>query len=331
MTRALAYLKFYFGARRAARELIAPGDLVVLKTDPPMLSSVVGPLARRHGAKAIVWLQDVFPEVAHAYGVPGMGGPVGALLRRARDRSLVAADTIVAICDRMALRIAQVQGVDRNKVHVIHNWADGSVITPVDANANPQRREWKLAGSFVVGYSGNLGRVHEFDTMLDAAARLKSDAGIQFLIIGRGPRLDEVKARVEREQLTNVRFEPHQERSALSESLGVADVHISVLRPEFEGLVHPSKLYGIMAAGRPTLFVGDPEGETASIIAATKSGVTVRTGDVEGLVAAILELRSDSSKRIAMGGAARKAFDEKFAMAHAIRQWESMLESLVRP
>jgi glycosyltransferase involved in cell wall biosynthesis len=164
--------------------------------------------------------------------------------------------------------------------------------------------------------------------MVDAAVLLRDDPGIRFVVIGRGPRLQEVKARAARDGLANIRFEPHQDRAALGQSLGVADVHVSVLQPAFEGLVHPSKLYGIMAAGRPTLFIGDAEGETAGILAATGSGISVGTGDAAGVVTAIRSLRADPALRLQMGEAARRAFDERYAMPIALRQWRALLEAL---
>jgi len=326
--RGLAYLDFYRGARNAGRSIVGEGDIVVAKTDPPLLSAAIGPIAKRRGARVVAWLQDVFPEVAREYGVPGMGWPIGAAIARARDRSLAGADGIVAIGERMAGRIASIPGVSRERLHVIHNWADGDAIHPVDAAANPLRREWNLTDKFVVGYSGNLGRVHEFDTLLGAAAALKENDGIAFLFIGRGPRLAEVRARVEREGLRNVRFEAHQPREALAQSLGVPDVHICILRPEFETLVHPSKLYGILAAGRPSIFVGDMQGEAAHILASTGSGLSVRHGDVEGLRSAIELLRNDAAKRREMGDAARRAFDAHYSMSHALDRWETLLASL---
>jgi colanic acid biosynthesis glycosyl transferase WcaI len=326
--RGAAYLQYYLGARRAARRLIEPGDVVILKTDPPLLSAAVGPLAKRHGAKVVLWLQDVFPEVAHEYGVPGMGGPIGAALRHIRDRSLAIADRVVVIGERMGDKLVRNHSVARDRLHVIHNWADGAAITPLSPADNPLRRAWNLENEFVVGYSGNLGRVHEFETMLEAAKLLKGESRVRFLIIGRGPRLEEVQARVKREDISNVHFEAHQDRGSLAQSLGVADVHLSVLRPEFEGLVHPSKLYGIMAAGRPTLFVGDLSGETASILADTKSGLSVSTGDAQGLAAAILSLREQAEERANMGRRARQAFDQRFSMTIAIGKWETLLRSL---
>lgn len=327
--RALAYLDFYRGARRAARELLGPGDIVVAKTDPPLLSAALGPIASKRGAKMVAWLQDVFPEVAREYGVPGMGWPLGSAMAHARNRSLAGASGIVAIGDRMAERVASLPGVSKDRVHVVHNWADGEAIRPVDAGNNPLRRSWNLDGKFVVGYSGNLGRVHEFDTLLGAAAALRDNDAIVFLFIGRGPRLAEVRDRVERERLGNIRFEAHQPREALAESLGVPDVHVCVLRPEFEALVHPSKLYGILAAGRPTLFVGDVGGEAANILSRTGAGLSFRTEDVAGLRAAIEMLQKDSATRRAMGEAARRAFDAHYSMKHALDRWEDILGRIV--
>lgn len=323
--RALAYCDYYLGARRAAMRLVSSGDLVVLKTDPPLLSASIAHLAKGQGGRVIVWLQDLFPEVAREYGVPGMRGPLGAWLRHIRDSSLAEADAVVAIGDRMAERVRERGCVPPERLHVIHNWADGKAITPIGRDASRLRRPWGLEGCFVVSYSGNLGRVHEFDTLLDAAARLRAQEDIAFLIVGRGPRLAEVRAHVEREHLANVIFHPHQERAMLAQSLGVADVHICVLRPEFEGLVHPSKLYGIMAAGRPTLFVGDVTGETGRILAQSGAGLAVPRGDGPGLAAAILRLRDDCAAGNAMGERARRAFAERYDMPVALARWEALV------
>jgi glycosyltransferase involved in cell wall biosynthesis len=326
--RALAYLDYYRGARKAARDLVKPGDVVVLKTDPPLLSAAVGPIAKTQGARLVIWLQDVFPEVAREFGVPGMGGISGRVIRRIRDKSLSAADRVVVIGEHMAKVVILAGAAPAGKVEVIHNWADGEAIRPIEPDSNALRRRWAFDRKFVVGYSGNLGRVHEFDTIIDAARLLAGDANIQFVVIGRGPRLAEVTSRVKREGLSNVRFEPHQDRSLLSESLGVPDIHLSVLRPGFEGLVHPSKLYGIMAAGRPTIFIGDARAETAAILQSTGSGMVVANGDAAALVRAITSLRADEETRARMGRGARRAFDELYAMPIGFQKWRSVLASL---
>jgi glycosyltransferase involved in cell wall biosynthesis len=325
--RARAYLGFLVAARSAAGRLVSRGDIVVAKTDPPLLSACVARLVKARGARLVVWLQDLFPEVAREYGVIGLRGLAGPALRRVRDTSLARADAVVAICDAMAERVRALECVAPDRLHVIHNWADGMAIRPIDGATNPLRGEWGLADEFVVAYSGNLGRVHEFETLLDAALRLRGIPGLRFVVIGHGPRLEEVRMRVARDGIDNVLFRPPQERDALARSLGVGDLHVSVLQPRFEGLVHPSKLYGIMAAGRPTLFVGSPAGETARILSAAGAGVVVSPGDGESLAREILALRDDRERRIEMGRRARRAFEERYDMALALRAWTALLEA----
>jgi glycosyltransferase involved in cell wall biosynthesis len=323
--RALAYLAYLRGARRAAYRLLRVGDLAITLTDPPLLSAAIAPVAARRGAKLVAWLQDLFPEVAREYGIPGTGRIGGAPLRRLRDRSLAGAHAVVVIGDTMAERVRALGCVDAARLQVIHNWSDGRAIMPVDPTSNALRRAWGLDGRFVVGYSGNLGRVHEFGTLLDAAARLSGEPDVVVLIVGRGPRLAEAKQRAARDRLANLRFEPHQNRAHLAESLGAADLHISILPPAFEGLVVPSKIYGIMAAGRPTVFIGSITGETARILAQAGAGLTVATGDSAALAAAILRLRDDFRERAAMGDRARAAFEARYDMPIALRKWRSVL------
>jgi glycosyltransferase involved in cell wall biosynthesis len=292
-----------------------------------MLSTAVGPLVLARGAKLICWQQDVFPEVAQRYGVPGTGGLSGALLRGIRNRSLAKATRIVAIGERMAEHLRTLEGVNADRVEVIHNWADGNAIRPIGARDNALRSQWKLEGKFVVGYSGNLGRVHEFNTLLDAAHLMRdSTPDVVFLIVGRGPRLAEVLQRALSLGLSNVRFEPHQPLEMLSQSLTVPDVHISALQPRFEGLVHPSKLYGVMASGRPTLFIGDVGGESARILAAAGAGVTVGVGDHEKLATTIHELRDSPERCERMGTSARRVFEAQFDRPVAFSRWEALLD-----
>lgn len=321
--RALDYAAYYAGARRTARRLVGRGDVVVLKTDPPLLAPALGPLARRRGARVVVWMQDVFPEIARAYGVRGASGPLYALVCRSRDRALRRADSVVAISEAMEQRLLRI--VDRECMRVVHNWADGAALRAPHDEALEVKRSWGVADRFVVAYSGNFGRVHEFDTILRAAALLQDDLRIAFALIGRGPQFAAVQERVVGECLANVSFHPHQPRARLGAALAAADAHLNVLRPEFEGLVHPSKLYGIMAAARPTIFIGDVKGETARILGASGGGITIASGDAESLAHAIAQLARDPVRAAEMGLNARREFELRYDMPHALARWESLL------
>jgi len=216
-----------------------------------------------------------------------------------------------------------------NRIRVIPNWANMEAILPVAAADNPLRREWGLADKFVACYSGNMGRVHEFGTMLDAAQRLSAMAeAIGFLFIGGGAQRDMIEDEVRGRALANVQFRPYHDRAGLSFSLGVGDVHLVSQRPEVEGYVFPSKLYGILAAGRPAVFIGDPQGEIAALVEREGIGVAVRQGDAAGLAEQLLRLSGDAALREAMGARARALLCERYDRSIAFKAWLELLGGL---
>ena len=194
------------------------------------------------------------------------------------------------------------------------------------AEPNPLRGEWGLDGKFVVGYSGNLGRAHEYGTLLAAAEALRDERDMVFLFIGGGASMDGLRAEAGRAGSGICCFGHTSPTSALRESLAVPDVHLVVLRPEMEGLIVPSKFYGIAAAGRPTIFVGSLEGEIAGLLAEGEAGFSVAMGDGEGLADAILRLRDDPEFRERMGRNARRLCEERFSRRAALERWEEVLE-----
>lgn len=322
--RAVDYVSFYLSAARALWRIADHGTVVVAKTDPPMVSLVAAPIAHLRGAMLVNWLQDLFPEVAEALGLKLMRGSVIRLLRWARNLTLRQAHTNVVLGERMAARLIR-EGVPAESVRVIHNWADGAAIRPVPAEANPLRKEWDLEGRFVVGYSGNLGRAHEFHTVLEAAELLRDRGEVVFLFIGGGAQRRFVEEEATRRKLGNIRFRPYQPRERLAESLSVADVHLVTLSPALEGLIVPSKFYGIAAAGRPTLFVGDKDGEIPRLLCMGECGVAVGTGDSEGLAAAIRELADSPEQCARMGASARRLLETHFDRRIALRSWCEVL------
>jgi colanic acid biosynthesis glycosyl transferase WcaI len=320
--RAFDYLTFYLFAAVRLAGLLRKGDVVVAKTDPPLISVPAAFVARLRGVRLVNWVQDLFPETAERLGLRFAAGPVGACMRWWRNLSLRAAQLNVVVGERMR---AVVEGFVPGSTEVIHNWADGSSIRPIAQESNRLRSEWGLEGKFVVGYSGNLGRAHDFGTIIDAAARLREESGILFLFIGDGSQREALERKASAHGLTNVLFKPYQSRTALAESLSVADLHLVSLRPELEGLIVPSKFYGIAAAGRPTIFVGDHEGEVARLIAAHGCGLTVPTEDADALVEAVLSLRDDPERVVAMGNAARHLLENRFDQRIAMDRWEAVL------
>jgi len=322
--RATDYLTFYLTAARMMWKCTDSNTILVAKTDPPMVSLVAAVIARLKGATLVNWLQDLFPEVAYKLGVPMMNKPVVSFLRWVRNWTLQVAGTNVVLGSQMAA-VVQAQGVPERKVCLIPNWADGIAIKPLPHQANELRTKWDMSKKFVVGYSGNLGRAHEFDTIIDAADALRHRTDISFLFIGGGARLEYLQQEVTRRSLDNVHFKPYQLRERLRESLCLIDIHLVSLNPVLEGLVVPSKFYGIAAAGRPTIFIGDQKGELPTIIGASMCGTSVTSGDWQLLSSQITRYADDLSIYKEACENARQLFEARYCRSRVVKQWLSLL------
>lgn len=326
--RALDYLTFYLSAAWTLLRQVRSGDVVVLKTDPPMLSVAFTGLVRMRGGKVVNWLQDLFPEVGQQLGVSVLSGRVGRLLVHLRNRSLRRAEVNVCVGETMRQRLAD-QAVKNSTV--IHNWADGDAIRPLAPEDNPLREQWNLKDCFVVGYSGNLGRAHDLEPILDAAEKLKHRSNLRFLFIGGGARKPWLEEQVARRGLTAFLFKPYQARSDLGYSLTAPDAHVVSLRPEMEGFVVPSKFYGVAAAGRPTIFLGDRQGEIARMVEAADCGAVVDPHDGEALARLVDSwLQQDDLVR-RLGANARGAYDHHYSMQVSCEAWERLIRGLICP
>ncbi|MDR3416954.1 MAG: glycosyltransferase family 4 protein [Nevskia sp.] len=325
--RAIDYLSFYAACAGYLPRLLRRGDVLVAKTDPPLISVVAAAAARLRGAALVNWLQDVFPEVASQLEVAPLPPWLYAALRRIRDGSLRAAHTNVAL--GLGMRDFLIgRRIAEERIRVIENWADQDAIRTMPAQASELRRSLGLQDRFVVGYSGNLGRAHDYRTILDAASALAPNPRIVFLMVGGGANMTRLKEEAGSRQLTNLLFLPYQPRASLSDSLAAADIHLACLLPELEGLIVPSKFYGILAVERPVVYIGKPDGELAGIIGTAGCGAVVSCGDGAALAETLLKLQADPAKARAMGLRARKLFVETYTVDRATSQWLDLLREI---
>jgi colanic acid biosynthesis glycosyl transferase WcaI len=327
--RSIDYLAFYCSTWRTLRSLARPGDIVVAKTDPPLISIIAMFAIRARKAHMVNWLQDIYPEVAIRLNVPLVNSSIGRIFFSIlRNRSLKAAKANVVVGQQMVAHVL-FSNAASDRVHVIHNWTNDEAIRPVSQSDNPLRRKWQLEDKFVVGYSGNLGRAHDFDTVLAASKRLKNRLYIIFVCIGGGSGFDELRRTVEQQGLDrSFRFFPYQDHSILKYSLGVADVHWISLKPEVEGLIFPSKFYGAAAAGRPIIAISAENGELAQLINQHRCGVVIKPGNSEALAQTILELAGDRQRVADMGRRARDMLDLHFSRRQALESWRGLLAAL---
>lgn len=319
--RSLASLAFLAAAAVHLFVHVRRGDAVIALTDPPLLAPLMHPLIALRGGRLIHWWQDVYPEVAARLGVLRAGGWLHRGLRACRNASLRRADS-VAISEGMTRHLRAAEPRTR-AVTVIPNWSPDWTS---DAKAVARwRREQGFDNCVLFIYSGNLGRAHEFTTLLNAAERLREHPGLRVLIIGDGAQIMTLRHEAERRQLRNWNFLPFQPRPQLALTLAAADVHIASLNPSMESLIFPSKIQGILSAGRPCLFIGDDLGEAATLLRSAQCGIAVRLGDVAGLEQQMRHLVGDAAERRRLGHNARRLYEQQFTPGHAVTAWEQLL------
>jgi colanic acid biosynthesis glycosyl transferase WcaI len=285
--------------------------IVILMTDPPLLNIIARPIIGFKGGKVVNWLQDLFPEVAVGAGVLKKSSFINIALTKLRNIALNRSANNIVIGHIMQDYLLKA-GIDHKKILRIPNWADGSAIRPLFRDENSIRLEWGLKDKFIVGYSGSLGKAHDFSTFLSAIEQLQHESHICFLFIGGGVGMRQLEKHVFENKLKNVLFKPYQPREILHLTLSVADIHWVTLEPQMEGFIVPSKIYGILAAGRPIIFVGNKESELSIEVINLKCGVGVEIGDTESLVGLIKTYSTDIESIQKMGQCGREAFEELY-------------------
>lgn len=327
-SRAINYGRFRRGAQRQLANLVKPGDVVVVMTDPPLLGAAVTDIVVKRGGRVVHWVQDIYPEILTAHLGALVTFPLSPL-RALRDVAWHAASRCVTLGEDMTQAVAS-RGLPAGRITIVPNWAPRELHAPADSIAIAARRAaWGVTDKFVVAYSGNLGRVHEFTAVLDAAERLKARPDVIFLFIGSGARFAEVSAAARARGLANLRLLPPETRADLPAALAAADAQLVTLKPAFARLVYPSKLAGVLAAGRPVLFIGPPGGEIARLLAHERCGAAFGPNDGEQLAATIAAWQKDAAHRAQLGQNARSVYERDFTFAAALARWEEILHQTV--
>jgi colanic acid biosynthesis glycosyl transferase WcaI len=323
--RATNYFTYAGGALSEALRQARP-DIVLSMTDPPFLGAIGEVVAKRFGARFVVISQDVFPEIAvqlrrlrNPLLVRVLGGLVGFYLRRA--------DRVVAIGDTMRERL-EAKGARPERLRVIPNWVDTKRIHP-----EPRDNEWArangFAGKFVVMHSGNVGHAQDLDALVRAASLLRDLDDLSVVVVGGGARYRALRSLAEVLETDQVQFLPYQPRSVLPQSLSTADVHVVGLARGLAGFVVPSRLYGVLAAGRPVIAAAEESTETARLVREVGCGVVVPPGRPAELAWTIRELRERRDELDEMGRRGREYVVAEADSSVAVRRYRELLEEVV--
>jgi len=316
MAKARDFLSFYLGALILLWSTVRRRDAVVAMTDPPLIGVGAAAVAGLRGARLHHWVQDIYPEVA----VMLSGYPCLGLLGAWRDGAWQRAQTCVTLGADMAAVLTEA----RVTPAIFPNWAPAGVRPPAPSEVDRIRAEWGLPTQFIIGYSGNLGRVHDLEAIVELADRLRHDPEVWFVLVGGGPQRRQIEEAAAQRRLSRIRFLPAAPRADLAASLGSANLQLVTLRPGCERCVFPSKLYGIAAVGRPVLFIGRQHSEIAQTVVRHGMGGAFEPAD---LASAADWVRALSASPALLRGAAEGALrfaaltPQAEAAAAAWEQW----------
>jgi glycosyltransferase involved in cell wall biosynthesis len=300
-------------------------DWLIVLADPPMLSVLAAVAKKLLKCRAACWLQDVFPEIAIQNGLLKQGVFSWWISRVARW-SLESLDRVVVVGRCMEQKLLQEGFSGRNLVR-IPNWADGTQLLPLDRTSNPFVSDHGLQQRFVLMYSGNLGIVHEVDTVENVLRCTNVLTHFTVCVIGDGAHRGHLERVAQEEQWSHVQFLPYQPEEMLRFSLTAAHVHLVTLKPDMRGLSVPSKIYGILAAGRPVIFIGPEESEAATIVREAQCGYVIRPGDHQAVVKALISYRDDRALVQEHGHRARAYFDAHCSRQLGTEQFVQLLRS----
>jgi colanic acid biosynthesis glycosyl transferase WcaI len=298
--RVTSYASFFAAA--ALRGILGPKPALVLTLTTPPLICLLGTLVKRmRGSRHYIWEMDLYPDIAVDLNVLRATSLLTRLIGIVADFSRKRADGIIALGDDMKARLVA-RGIPEHKILVAENWADGCEIVPAPFRDGP----------LVVHYSGTFGLAHEEQTITEAMRQLRDDGRFRFVFAGGGARRERLEEFCRAKRMARVEFRPYARRSDLSRSLAEGHVGLVTQIPETVGAVVPSKVYGIMAAGRPVLYIGPRQATPARIIQQYGCGWRVEPGDAAGFVQLLRHLEQNRHLLRDAGLRARNTFDKQY-------------------
>jgi glycosyltransferase involved in cell wall biosynthesis len=288
----------------------------------------LAPVVRAKGSAFVPIIHDVYPEIAQVLGKAGAVS--GRLFGELEAASLRRSNAVVVLGECQRLVIEQKLGSAKTKVHSIPHWAKREVElgVPQPREGNPWLQQLGIEHKFVIQYSGNMGLFHGVEVLPEAMSLLPADT-FHLLLIGEGQKRDWLEAEFLRRGVTHVTFLPHGSDAELVTTSAACDVALVCLHPAALGLCVPSKLYGILAAGRPVCVVAPEQSESAQTVLQYNAGVVVPPGNPAALAQAIRILASNQAARQEHGLAARRCYEAHFTRERAMDAYADVLHCVL--
>jgi glycosyltransferase involved in cell wall biosynthesis len=301
-------------------------DVAFIDSTPP-IQGLKLPIVRLFRKKPVVYnAQDLFPETLSGTGLAKSGGLLWKIGMWVSNVTFRNSDKIIAISHDIK-RSMVARGVPAEKIEVVYNWVDEKAVQPVEKSSNPLFEEFGLLrDKFTVVYAGNLGNAQNIGIVLDGAASLPD---VQFALFGTGGLEKEIRARIEKERLTNVHLNPLQPVERVSYVYSLGDACIVSCKEGLGGSAMPSKSWSIMSCGRPVIASFD-EGELKTILEENKCGVFTHADNVQEFVEGIKSLASDPSRCEVMGKNARQFILNNLTKKVGSKKYVEIIKSVIK-
>lgn len=327
--RAMNLVSFSRAASSYLRRARLLPEIVISETDPFLLPLVAAAHARRSAASLVCYLQDIYPDVAEAIGKVSPGLITRQLRGRLRE-AYRAADRVIVLGECMRRRLQSPPWcLPGDTIEVIPNWADCEAIRPLPAEQNAFRARQGLQDKFVVMHSGNMGLTQRLDVLVEATQHRQWPEQAVLQLIGDGAARPRLMALAEQSVQQRVRLLPYQPRETLCESLSAADLHVVSMHEKIGGCLCPSKLYGILSAGRPVLAIADESTDLCRTVTELGLGWCCRPGDARQIAAAVADAEADAAHRIACGRRAREVACDQFDRTIAVGRFQHLIQDVL--
>jgi hypothetical protein len=285
---------------------------ILFSTSPPLVGVIATLIGMIRRVPIVYWVMDLNPDQLVALGHLKERGLITKILAGIDRFTLNRSTVVVALDTQMAARI-RARTDQSSQIRIIPPWSPDNAPPPLPRNPNAFRSAHRLGEALVIMYSGNHSPSNPLDTLLETAVILRDQERLKFLFVGDGAEKRKVERYISENRLENVLSLPYQPRTELATSLSAADVHVVSLGDDFAGIVHPCKIYGAMAVGRPILYLGPAHSHLADIVSKYGIGWRVGHGDTTHAVEVLRNLLKTPLRELqAIGQSAREAVVRDF-------------------
>jgi len=310
-----------------AMRRIAADDSVLVVTNPPTLPFAAWAACWFRGARCYLLIHDVYPEVLTVTGMLRRSSLAASVLGWCHRKLYRSVDAIVVLGRDMHRLVMRKVQPHQPRIALITNWADLEEIVPSPRKKNRLLEKLDLSEKFVIQYSGNLGRTHGIELMLEAAKLLREDPTVHFLVIGSGAKKEWLEEGVRNERLANVTLLPPQRRLELPDVLNACDVALIPFVPGMAGVSVPSRMYNVMAAGKPIIAVADEASEIAMIVREERIGWLIPPDRPDLLAETIRRATLDSAELREMGRRSRATAEREYGLDRVLASYRTLLGS----